>query len=1142
MQKKLSSKGRYARYGLPALMLRAMRIALFLTLACVMNLHATGYSQDTRLTLNLKNVKLSQVFSIIQQRTDYQFLYNDEDVHKAPPVSLSVKDATIPQILAICFKDYPLSYSVVNKTVVVLPRVDQFTGQPASLKTTVPPFVVSGRVTDESGNPMIGVSVTLKGTSIGTITDTKGGYSLTLPEGAGMLVFSYIGVKTQQIAINGRHEINVKLEAVASALNQVVVTALGVRQEKKTLSYITQSVNTDQLTEARDLNVMNALEGKVAGLNISQSGSGIGAPSRVTLRGNRSISGDSQPLYVVDGVPTLGYPEGLDPDNFASINVLKGANAAALYGSDAQNGAIIITTKKGNPGEVHVSLNNTFMLSQADLGIDFQNQYGQGTAGVYQKGAISSWGPQMDGRTVASWTLNPARAAETYPFSPQPNNVMDLFQTGRTLSSNLQASIGGDKVQTFFSATSTEASGVLPNNNLQRNNLSVRMTGELSNKFSLDAKISYTRQGTDNPTRQSDNNFNPMQQIYLMPRNIRTQDAMKFEYTDPQGLVQQDYWSPGTASTAENPYWVLNRNISNDKMERLTGLASLTYNFTDALNVMVRAAYDRINDNFEQKDYNGTLVRALYGRYTVTQSNNYELNTDFLFSYTKKLTGDWSLDAHAGGNIKQLGNGTLSSNTGPAMLVPNFFSMSNTNFPQTSYDPGAPSEIQSLYAFGKLGWRNAVFLDLTGRNDWSSTLPSNNRSYFYPSAGLSVVISDLIPSLPKAISFAKARASLARVGSSPAPFMLQRTATFSSGGTNGFLSLNNVLPNTNLKPEQTKSFETGFNIQFFGGRLGLDATYFKENTVNQLFTIALPVGSGASSFYTNGGNIQNKGVELILNTVPVETKNFRWTFDVNFSHLKNTVISISDDRPKVIIGNGTDQYFADYVVQQGLAFGDMFTVGFARDSLGRVIVGTNGVPRLSNQRNFNIGSYTPDWTGSISSSFSYKSISLSFVIDHRQGGIVGSFTQANLVYDGLTKETLQGRDGGLIFGQNFFSGYKAVQADGTPNTVPVNAQTFWQSIGNPSVPVGELFAENATNTRLRELVIGYTLPQSFVKRLHVANVKVSLVGRNLFFISRATPGLDPDMLTGTGTSAEGFSSFPPPTTRSFGVNLKIDFK
>lgn len=1117
-----------------------MKITTFILFSALLQVSAKGIAQ--KVTLHEHNTRLEDVLKKIERQSGYTFLFEDKIMSRATPVTLNVDRLPVTDVLDLCFQNQPFVYKIFDKTVVI--KEQQLTRIKSAgniIPLLVPPVNISGRVVNQSGEPLARVSVTLKGAQTGTITDADGNYSLTLPDAKGILIFSYVGFVQQEIGINGRSVINITLSASSGDMEQVVVTALGIRQTKRSLSYVTQGVNAESLTQARDLNMMNALQGKVAGLNISPSGSGVGAPARITLRGNRSISGDSQPLYVIDGVPVLGYPQYLTSDNIASMDVLKGANAAALYGSDAQNGAIIITTKKGQASGVHVSLNSTFMAEQADLAIPFQNEYGQGNNGIYQKGYIYSWGAKMEGQTVDNWTLNPARAGETSALNAQPGNVKDLFRTGVIFSNNVQASIGGQRTQTFFSATSTEGKGILPNNKLLRNNALLRVSSELSDKFLLDAKLSYTMQNTDNPTRQSDNNFNPMQQIYNMARNIRTEDARQFEYANAQGLMQQDFWSPGTASTAENPYWVLNRNLIYSKMEQINGLVSLTYKLTDALSLMARTAYDRIGETTEQMDYNGTFVRAVYGRYTVTKSDQYAFNSDLLLSYKSRFGKDWDLNANAGGNIKKIGNSLLSSSTGDALSVPNFFALSNTILPVTSYDPGASVNIQSLYAFAKLGWKKAVFLDVTGRNDWSSTLPAASRSYFYPSVGLSAVISDLIPSFPKAISYAQLRASWAQVGSSAAAFMLQRNAAFSAGGTNGFLLLNSVLPNENLKPEQTRSLETGFDIRFLSGRLGLDFTYFKTNTFNQLFTIALPVGSGASSFYTNGGNIQNNGIEIVLNTTPIQTDRFKWTFDVNFSHLNNKVISISDERPKVVVSGPASQYFADYVVKQGKKFGEMYTAGFLRDDKGNVVVGSNGVPKIDTRREFNIGSYTPDWTGAISTSVSFKSLSLSAVIDHRQGGVVGSFTQANLVFMGLTEETLQGRDGGLIFGQNIFPQYKAVTEGGQSNNIPVNAETLWRVIGNPSVPVGEAFVNSATNTRLRELILAYSLPKRLVNGLRLSNVKVSLVGRNLVFISRATPGLDPDILAGTQTSAEGFSSYPPPTVRSFGVNLRIGF-
>ncbi|TAN13376.1 MAG: SusC/RagA family TonB-linked outer membrane protein [Chitinophagaceae bacterium] len=1117
--------------------LLVMKLVIILLIASCLQVAAKPGEAQT-VTLSGNNIRLGRIFKEIRKQTDYQFFYKDEYLKFAKPVDIHVTNVSVKEALDICFRDQPLSYSILNNKIIVV-KEGSLPDKNIPPLTKIENNPVSGTVTDAATKrPLTGVSIQVKGSTMGAITDAAGNFSLNVPDGA-VLIISSIGYNTQEIAVNGRSLINIELSPSATSLRQLVVTALGIKQEERTLSYATQGIKTGPLTEARSTNIINSLYGKVAGMEISQTGAGVGTPARVTLRGNTSINGDSQPLYVIDGVPVLGTPQFLNADNIASINVLKGANAAALYGSSAANGAIIITTKTGSGEGVKVWLNNTFMFRQADLSIPFQNEYGQGANGQYQSGSGYSWGSKMDGQMVPTWSINPAKKGETYPFLPQPNNIKDIFQNGFNISNNLQASIGGEKTQAFFSTTSTEARDILPTNTLQQNNLMVRVVSHLSDRFSLDSKLEYTKEKINGVLRQSTNNFNPIQQIYNIPRNVRTQDAKDYEFLGPNGVMQQDFWAPGFSSTAENPYWVLYRNLYSQNVDRITGLASLTYNFSSDLNLMGRVSYDGINETDKQEDYNGTLVRALQGAYAVTSSRQYEFNADFLLSYTKQLSDNWHLSAHAGGNIeKQLLGAIFTANTGPALLAPNLFTLSNANFPVVSDDPGAPVNVQSLYAFGELGWKDAAYLTVTGRNDWSSTLPVNNRSYFYPSVGLSLILSDLIPSFPKFIDVAKVRGSWAQVGSGAQPFMLQRTATFSPGGNNGFLSLSPTLPNKDLKPEQTQSFETGLDLQVLNRRLGLHFTYFNTNTINQLFTIALPVASGASSFYTNGGNIQNRGEEIVLNTVPVRTKNFTWNLDFNFSHLKNTVISISDQRPKVVIASNFDN---DYVIQQGLDFGDIFTIGFLRDSLGRVIVNSNGLPQVTNAKTFNVGSYTPDWSGAISSEFNYKNWTLSFTITHRQGGIVESETMSSLDFLGLTKNTLQGRNGGLIFGQNIFTQYKAVTPDGKPNTVATNAESLWRIIGNVSLPVGEVYALNATNTRLREMIIGYNLPPSFVKRLHLSSVRVSLVGRDLFFISRATPGLDPDILSGTSTSSEGFSSYPPPTTRSFGANLNIGF-
>lgn len=1001
---------------------------------------------------------------------------------------------------------------------------------------------VSGTVvTQEDGQPLPGVNIVIQGTDTGTVTDADGNYELSVPSSDAILIFSYIGYQTQEIAIDGRTSVDLEMQSLAIEGAEMVVTAFGIQREARSLSYSTQSVQTDNLVEAREANVMASLQGRVGGMSVTQASSGVGAPARVVLRGNRSISGDSQPLYIVDGVPIRGNPQDLSPDDIASIDVLKGPNAAALYGSAAQNGVIVIETNRGQAGIVNVSLSNNFTMSQANILTDYQNIYGQGTAGNYSPSSEFSWGPRMEGQQVAFWTPNPDHqmAGQTYSMTPQPDNVSDVFRTGYNNATNLSASIGGERTQTVFSYTYTDAQGIMRGNDLQRHNVSLRVTSELYEGLTLDSRLSYMRQNLDNPLPQGENFANPLRNTYRMPRNIQTGHFQEFEYTDAEGNLRQHYFNPGS-NGGNNPYWVINRNLDFDQRERIIAMASLNYELLPTVDLMVRASYDGLNTSGETIRYNDSYVIAQNGFYGVSQANSLEWNGDALLSYQDILAQDWVVSASVGGSIKQQRNESISANTtsNPGMTLPNFFALSNTQNVAASHGVGSPMDIHSLYAFGQLGWRDAIYLDVTARNDWSSTLPADNRSYFYPSVGLSMILSDLV-SLPEVISLARFRASYAQVGSSAAPYQLVRTANFASGGTAGFLTLSGTLPAENLKPEQTTSYELGADIRFFQGRLGLDITAYLTNTTNQLFTVALPVGSGASQFFTNGGDIENKGIEVNLNTRPVQRTDLMWDLDFTFGLNRNMVVAIDDERPRLTIAS---DFLRDAVIEEGRPFGEVYSRGYVRDDQGRVQIdpGT-GLPLITPGKSVLAANFNPDWTGGISSSLSWRNVRFSFLIDHRQGGTISSLSNAVTYADGLTTQTLEGRDGGLIFGENFMTNERAVYegTDTAPST-SFNAEDFWRAVGGRNAPAGEIFRESATNTRMREMTIGYTLPESVVGNLPVNSVTLSLVGRNLFFIYRESDHIDPDLMVGTSPAAEGFESFTLPTTRTFGANIKID--
>lgn len=992
---------------------------------------------------------------------------------------------------------------------------------------------ITGKITNQdTGEGMVGVTVQVKGTTTGSLSDGEGNYSVSVPGDNAVLVFSFLGFGRQEITVGTRSSINVSLIEEGLATDEVVITALGISREKKALTYAAQNVNADELSKARDLNVVNSLSGKVAGISISRSGSGVGSPSRVILRGNRSIAGNNQPLYIVDGVPILGDVTDVNPDDIESITVLKGPNAAALYGARANNGAIIITTKSGTRG-FNVSLSTTYMAEVPIFLREYQNEYGQGNTGQYSPASEQSWGPSLNGGSVAHWSPDPNFGTANYPFSAQPDNVKDFYQTGHNWATNLSISSGNENNQTYFSYTFTDAAGVVPTNELERHNVHLRVTNKLAERLTLDAKMNYIREDLNNVIAQGENFANPNRHAYRLPRNIRTQDIEMFEYTTPEGLVRQHFWNPGSNGGA-NPYWAINRNLDKNTVDRIIAYASLKYQITDGLSLMVRSAVDRLNATSESKDYADSYIIADNGRYSLGRSENLEWNNDILLSYENQISDDLYFNVNAGANSRMNRNSSLNSNTGTALTLRNFFALSNTQNVVSNHDVGSPVDVNSVYGFGQLTYLGALTLDVTARNDWSSTLPAANRSFFYSSYGVSAVLSDLL-TLPTAITFAKVRASYAIVGNDTQPYQLQRTAGFAAGGNNGFLTLSGTLPNENLLPEETTSIEVGADLRFLDNRIGLDFTWYKSNSRDQLFSIALPIGSGATTLFTNGGDVQNTGVEAVLSLNPVRTSDFDWDVYFNFTKNNSLVVEINDERPRIQVGS---DFLRAYFIEEGEPFGNVYSRGFERDAQGRVIVGADGLPRITGGRTVLVGNYNPDWMGGIRNTIRWKKLNASFLIDIRQGGSTASITDAIIFGDGHVVETLEGRDGSLVFGQNFYAEEEAVLEDGTPNNLTMDAESFWRLVGGRNAPAGEVFRKDASNMRLRELVLGYTID---IPNAPVNSINVSLVGRNLFFFYNKAETLDPELIVGTGKAAEGFESFAPPTARSIGASIQLQF-
>lgn len=992
--------------------------------------------------------------------------------------------------------------------------------------------VISGKVVSADDDlPKPGALVEIQGTSITAVTDSEGNYSLSATAEEPVIVFSLSGYHTQFVKVSGQSEVNVRIHPKPGVTKEVAA-ALGLKKNADELSYANQSVGWENIRKAREVNIVNSLSGKVAGMYITRSGNGVGSDARMILRGKRSILGNNEPIYIIDGMPAPEGISNISPDDIKSINVLKGPHAAAIYGGRSINGAIIVTTKNGSADKPFtLNLNQVYMMEKAVPPSYFQKQYGQGIDGDYNAGFVSAWGPEMEGQTVDHWSPDPNWPDEQYNFKPQ-DNINDFFQPGHTKATNIAITSGNKKTQSYYSYTYTDAAGVIPNNELKRHNINVRLTNQFTDRLSLDSRINYTHQEINNKLKQVANPLNPIYNLYRLPPNIRTEDITAYEYHNEQNTPQM-HWRPNF-NGGDNPYWTINRNLNSNSINRVLVLASLNYSFSDNLNLMVRSALDKSSSSGETKLYSGSFG-APNGRYAVEEAKGWEWNSDFLLTYDKAIGDDWYFNFNLGGNkFKQKSSGFNISNDG--LTIRNLFLLGNSENISISEYRRDPDDINRAYAFGQFSYKNAVFLDLTSGKEWVTDsnkggLGGNINS----SIGISTVISDIIDGFPAFFNFAKLRAFYADAQRFPSvqasSFQVIRIPSSGPGG-----GISNPISREELQPEHTKSLEFGYDFRFFKDRLRLDFTYYKTSSENQLLIVPVPVNSGYTSTIINGGSLQNKGVELMLSLTPVSTGDINWHIGFNYARNKNRVMDINESFSYYTINSNA---FRQIRIENGRPYGDIYTTGLSRDEEGRVIVDWDGLPVKSGKEK--TGNYNPDWLGGLHSSLFYKNFNFSFLIDIREGGEIFSPAKAVLSATGLTEETLYGREEGLIYGENLFGHKTAVLHDGSANDIPVTAEQFWRWAGSSNSIIGELFTFDASNIRLREAVIGYSLPNMVLEKLPFKEVNLSFVGRNLFFISNKAKDIDPDITVGTGKNSEGLDLFAPPFSRSYGFSFNIGF-
>jgi TonB-linked SusC/RagA family outer membrane protein len=1035
---------------------------------------------------------------------------------------------------------------------------------------------ITGTLRDEQAQAIAGGNVVIKGTTRGTTTDAAGEFRLTVPGGDVILTVSSVGYTSKDVTISpSQSQINVSLVADERQLGEVVVTALGIKRESKALSYATQTIKPTQINEVRDGNVLNTLQGKIAGAYITQGSGGPGTGSRIVLRGNRSIQGTNNALMVVDGVPinnstfgpatsdfgSVANSDGasnINPDDIETVTVLRGASAAALYGSQAANGVVIITTKRGKLGRVSVDINSGVSVEKPFALPMVQNTYGQGVGGKLNAEKGDSWGAAMTGQSYTNYLGN----QDTY--SSQPNNIRDFFRTAVSFNNSIGITGGSEKSQTYLSYTNNTLQGTVPGNNLARHTINLRLSNQISAKLSTDAKVTYINQSVLNKPRTGEENA-PVIDIYQIPRNVSLANAQNYATTDNVGQVVPTAWPSTLNSIYQNPYWVINQTAINQYRDRIMGFALARYQLTDFLSIQGRANIDKYFDKNEQSYSQGTILWASQPGGYFNRNNIVNTQTwyDVLIEGKNKFGSDLTLDYQAGGIIQDTRYQSTNA-TANGLNLPNRFNL-NFGSTQTLGDDFSHVQTQSLFGSASLAWRDAIFLNASLRNDWTSTLPAP-YSFQYPSVGASVVLSDLLK-FTGPVSFLKLNASFAQVGNGADPYLLRTNYSYSQGAGHGFISRDGTQAIGNLKPEITKNVEIGVDIRFLNNRLGATITGYKTNSINQLLKIGLAPASGFSNQYINAGDIRNMGLEVVINGTAIKTDRFNWDLTFNFGMNRNKILSLSPDIKTAFLAGGYGRS-ASPVVQEGGSYGDMLAYRWQRDpSTGQFLiasqlkaatgtspetVASTGLPVTTKEQEY-IGNFNPKALLGLTNTFTFGGFSLRVLVDGRVGGIAVSGTEMNLAFSGIPEVTSQKREGGWILPgitAGVTNGKGELVGANQANTTAITAEQFWQTVSGKRYGWGEFFAYDATNFRVRELSLGYRIPVP--SSFFIKSAQLSFVARNLFWLYRGKsildiPGIgkrtmwfDPDMNLGNG-NFQGVEYGTLPSNRSLGVNLKLSF-
>jgi len=1022
-------------------------------------------------------------------------------------------------------------------------------------------------------DPVIGASVNIKGTTHGAQTDFDGKfYFQTGQKFPYSLVVSYMGYKQTEVVVNA-NSVVIELTQQENALSEVVVTALGITKEKKSLGYTTQSLKNKDLSDTKETNFLNSMTGKLAGVRITNSQGDMGS-SRIIIRGETSIGGNNQPLFVVDGVPvdnTQFSSSGganasrdfknaiadLNPNDIETLTVLKGPNAAALYGSRAAHGVVLITTKSGkNQKGLGISFSTGITISQVATLPSFQNTFGQGSNGRFSyvdgkggginDGVDESWGPKMDGRLIPQFNSN----GVAVPFVAHPNNVKDFFNTGITYENSVSVAKSDEKSDFRLGINNQKQTGIVPNSEVNKTNFTINSNYQISESIKVGVTGNYIV--TDAPALPGGPSGNRAAGVMLQFLWFGRQVDINALRNNRDVNWNNSYYS--------NPYWNAYYNTTSQQRNRLIGDIHLDAKLAEGLNFRFRTGVDYYNDRRKYEIKYGTNGTP-FGSYAEDAYTVNEQNTEGIFTYTKKLNDDFSVDALAGFNIRNHSDAN-NYQKAPRLAVPDLYTLTNSRDPLTSSNNLSRLRVYSAYASAQFGYKNYAFLNVTARNDWSSTLPSNNRSYFYPSFNGSFVISDAFNLKSNTLDLLKIRGGWSEVGNDADPYQLSTVYNFQTAfDGNPIQTSSQKKLNENLKPETTRSTELGLEASFWKNRLHFDFAYYNTNSFDQILEIKTTAASGYTSQLINAGKINNRGIEIQLDGTPVQTENFKWNIAGNYSRnvSKVEILDYAGSIKNYTIGSSGG---VDVLASVGQAYGALYGTAYERDANGNIVVGANGLPKADPTKRV-LGHYTPDYLAGITNTLTYKNLELSFLVDASVGGEIFSGTNRTGTYTGVLAETLPGRDaanGGLnyyvattgttntktlVSGGNAPSGaviyddgmiFKGVYADGTPNTSVLSAQEYYKASYN----ISEAYIYSSTFVKLREIKLAYNFNKKFARKLGLDGASITAVGRNLLFIYKDVPNIDPETAFNTG-NAQGLESLSLPTTRNFSLNVNLKF-